>query len=187
MSAHSETWPQRHRLSVDDYYRMAETGVLSPDDRTELIDGEIIDMPPIGSRHADVVTMLGQRLVYAVGDVAQVRVQAPVRLLPRSEPQPDIAVVTARQGGYRNAHPGAADVLVLIEVSDSTLRYDLEIKARLYAKHGIAEYWVVDLESNRVHRHRRPGSDGYGERDEITDGTLPLPAPLSAITLDGVF
>lgn len=187
MSAHSEVWPQRHRLSVDDYYRMAETGVLSPDDRTELIDGEIIDMAPIGSRHAEAVTVLGQRLVYAVGDVAQVRVQAPLRLLPRSEPQPDIAVVAARQGGYRNAHPGAADVLLVIEVSDSTLRYDLEVKARLYAKHGIPEYWVVDLVSDRVHRHRRPAGDGYGERDEITGGALPLPSPLTAIKLDGLF
>ena len=187
MSAHSETWPQRHRHSVDDYYRMAESGVLSPDDRTELIDGEIIDMPPIGSGHAEVVTVLGQRLVYAAGETCQVRFQAPVRLPPRSEPQPDVALVRSRPGGYRNAHPGAADVLLVIEVSDSTLRYDLEVKARLYAKHGIPEYWVVDLVSNRVHRHRQPAADGYGERDEVPGGTLSLPAPLAAISLDGVF
>jgi len=140
MSAQTETWPRPHRLTVDEYYRMADAGLLSPDDRTELIEGEIVDMPPIGSPHAAIVTMLTERLVRLVGASAQVRVQAPVRFMPRSEPQPDIALVKPRSDAYRNAHPIAADVLLLIEVSESTLRFDLEVKSRLYATHGIPEY-----------------------------------------------
>ena len=86
MSAQSESWPRPHRLTVHDYYRMAEVGLLSPDDRTELIDGEIVDMPPIGSEHAFAVTLLTERLLRAAGDAAIVRVQQPVRFMPRSEP-----------------------------------------------------------------------------------------------------
>src|SRR5690606_26748569 len=144
MNAQTETWPRPHRLTVHDYYRMAEVGLLGPDDRTELIEGEIIDMPPIGDRHADLVRLLTKRLVQAAGDSAEVSSQLPVRLSLRSEPQPDFAVLKPRSGGYRQ-HPTPSDVLLLVEVSDSTLRYDLGRRARLYANHLIPEYWVVDL------------------------------------------
>jgi Uma2 family endonuclease len=187
MSAQTETWPRPHRLTVDDYYRMAEAGVLSPDDRTELIEGEIIDLPPIGPAHASVVSLLYKRLARAVGDTAEIRSQLPVRFVPRSEPQPDLALVVARADGYRRAHPVARDVLLLIEVSDTTLRYDLEVKARLYATHGIAEYWVVDLIGSRVWRHRRPSGRQYTERDEVTAGTLPLPSLAAEIALADLF
>ena len=175
MSAHSETWPRPHRLTVDEYYRMAEVGLLSPDDRTELIEGEIVDMPPIGSRHAAAVTVLAKRMINALGDLADGRIQFPVRFLPRSEPQPDVALVKYRSDAYRKAHPTANDTLLLIEVSDSTLRYDLEVKARLYAAHGILEYWVVDLVDRRVVRHRAPSGAQYTQVDEITAGTIDLP------------
>ena len=118
MSAHTESWPKPHRLTVDDYYRMAEVGVLSPNDRTELIEGEIIDMAPIGSVHAEVLRLLTKRLIETVRNAAHVSVQLPVRLSQRSEPQPDIAVLEARSDDYRRAHPSADDVLLLIEVSD---------------------------------------------------------------------
>ena len=176
MSAYTETWPKPHRLTVDDYYRMAEVGVLSPDDRTELIEGEIIDMAPIGSAHADVVRLLTKRLLSAFGHTAEVSVQLPVRLSQRSEAQPDIALLEARAEGYRHAHPSATDVLLLVEVSDTTLRYDLKVKARLYATHGVQEYWVVDLVSNRIWRHRRPSGTRYSEISEITAGTIELPS-----------
>ncbi len=166
---------------------MAEAGVLSPDDRTELIDGEIIDMPPIGSAHADVVTLLTKRLLQAVGESAEVRAQVPVRLSSHSEPQPDFALVRTKPGGYRRAHPVPGDVLLLIEVSDTTLRYDLGRKARLYAAHGIAEYWVVDLVANRIVRHRRPSETRYAERTEIAAGELELPAELGAIVVAELF
>ena len=173
MSAQGQTWPRPHRLTVNDYYRMAEVGLLSPDDRTELIEGEIVDMPPIGHRHADVVRRLYKRLVLAVGEMAEVSSQQPVRLSLRSEPQPDFALL--RPGDYRSAHPGPSDVELLIEVSDSTLRYDLDVKARLYAEHSIPEYWVVDLIGSRLVRHRAPRDGQYTQLDEIRSGTLSIP------------
>ncbi len=187
MSAHTESWPRPHRLTVDDYYRMAEVGVLSPDDRTELIEGEIVDMAPIGSAHADVVMLLTQRLFRAVGDSAAVRTQLPIRLSTRSEPQPDVALVKAKTAGYRRAHPSPGDVLLLIEVSDTTLRYDLNVKARLYATHEVPEYWVVDLVANRVFRHRLPSGSRYGERVEIAAGSLALPNGLGEIAVAELF
>lgn len=161
--------------------------MLSPDDRTELIEGDIIDMPPIGSRHAAIVTVLGKRLVQAVGDTVDVRVQAPLRLAPRSEPQPDIALVKSSPAAYRSAHPVAGDVLLLIEVSDATVRYDLEVKARLYATHGIPEYWVIDLPENRVCRHRRPSGERYTERDEMRTGAIRLPSLTNEILISDLF
>jgi Uma2 family endonuclease len=187
MSAQTDTWPRPHRLTVDDYYRMAEVGVLSPDDRTELIEGEIIDMAPIGSAHADVVRLLNQRLVRAVGDSAVVSIQLPVRLSQRSEPQPDLALLNPKARGYRRMHPTADDVLLLIEISDTTLRYDVGVKARLYATHGVAEYWVVDLVANRVWRHRKPSGTQYSERTEIAAGTLEIPNGLGEIAVAELF
>jgi Uma2 family endonuclease len=187
MSAQTETWPRPHRLTVDDYYRMAEVGVLSPDDRTELIEGEIVDMAPIGSSHADVLRLLYQRLVRAVGDEAVVSVQLPVRLSRHSEPQPDVALLKTKTAGYRRAHPGPADVLLLIEVSDTTLRYDLSTKARLYATHGIPEYWVIDLVANKVWRHLKPRATRYAERAEISAGTIPLLQDFGEIAVAELF
>ncbi|HSC15311.1 MAG TPA: Uma2 family endonuclease [Gammaproteobacteria bacterium] len=186
MSAQTESWPRPHRLTVDDYYRMAEVGLLHPDDRTELIEGEIIDMPPIGDRHAAVVRLLNTRLVRAVGDAAEVSSQLPVRLSLRSEPQPDFAVVKAKRGGYRK-HPQPRDVLLLIEVSDSTLRYDLGKRASLYAAHGIPEYWVFDLQRDRVWRHRDPNNREYARVDAAESGTLTLPTLDADISLEELF
>jgi Uma2 family endonuclease len=186
MSAQTESWPRPHRLTVHDYYRMAEVGLLSPDDRTELIEGEIIDMPPIGDRHAAAVRLLTTRLVRAVDDVAEVSAQLPVRLSLRSEPQPDFAIVKAKRGGYRK-HPQARDVLLLIEVSNSTLRYDLGKRANLYAAHAIPEYWVIDLRRDRVWRHRAPSDGVYTQLDEVTSGALPLPTLGVEISLADLF
>lgn len=187
MSAQTESWPRPHRLTVHDYYRMAEVGLLSPDDRTELIEGEIVDMPPIGSEHAFMVTLLTERLLRAAGESAVVRVQQPVRFMPRSEPQPDFALVRRTIDAYRHAHPVAKDVLLLIEVSESTLRYDLEVKARLYATHGIPEYWVVDLVNRRIVRHRAPGRAGYAQCDHVASGGLPLPTLGAELSLANLF
>ena len=183
MSAETTSWPRPHRLTVQDYHRMAEVGLLSPGDRTELIEGEIVDMPPIGSAHADVVTLLTRRLLEAVDDSVDVRVQQPVRLMPRSEPQPDLAVVRRTAEGYRHSHPTGHDVLLLIEVSDTTSRYDLTRKARLYAMHGIPEYWVVDLTGRRIVRHRMPEGAAYRHRDDVTSGALKLPMAAAEISL----
>lgn len=187
MSAQTESWPRPHRLTVHDYYRMAEVGLLSPDDRTELIEGEIVDMPPIGSEQASAITLLTRRLLRAVDDSIDVRVQLPVRFMPRSEPQPDLAVVRRAADAYRSGHPTATDVLLLIEISHSTLRYDLEDKARLYAKHRIPEYWVFDLVNRRVVRHRRPVGAEYRDRDEVGSGALPIPTLGIEVSLAELF
>lgn len=166
---------------------MAEAGVLSPDDRTELIEGEIVDMPPIGPNHASVVGLLSKLLIRKMDDDALVRVQLPVRFVPRSEPQPDFALVNPRVDHYREAHPVARDVLLLIEVSDSTLRYDLDTKARLYATHGIEEYWVVDLAACTVWRHRQPSGTRYSDIEQVSAGTLALPVGKGEVRVGDLF
>lgn len=154
----------RHRIDVDEYYRMAEAGILTENDHVELIDGEIIDMAPIGQGHASVVTRLNQSLVFAFGTNALVSPQNPVRLDNLNEPQPDFAVLRPRADFYATGdRPGPADVLLLIEVAASSLRYDRLVKLPLYARNGIAEVWIVDLQHRLLTSHRRPGPDGYDD------------------------
>ena len=121
MQSHMEDWLPRHRITVDEYYRMAEVGLLAADARVELIEGEILDMPPIGSRHAGVVSLLDRLLSRAAGDEAIVRVQLPLRLTNASEPQPDLALVKPRSDYYSTRHPTAADTLLVVEVSQTTV------------------------------------------------------------------
>ncbi|HEU4627878.1 MAG TPA: Uma2 family endonuclease [Steroidobacteraceae bacterium] len=175
MSVAMEEWPRRHRITVEEYYRMAEVGLLAPDARVELIEGEIIDMPPIGSRHASAVSRLHYLLVRAAGDRAVVRGQSPVRLDAYSEPQPDLAVLAPRADFYDKAHPTPADALLIIEVSETTLRYDRQRKQPLYARHGIPELWIVDIQGNQLHVFRKPAGGEY--TDSVTfrrPGPMPL-------------
>lgn len=145
-----------HPFTVDDYHRMGEAGILSADERTELIEGVVVTMSPIGSPHFAAVLRLERLLRDAVGGRAVVSVQGPVRLPPRSEPQPDVALLRPSPDQYETALPGPADVFLLAEVSDSTLARDRDVKAPLYARHGIAEYWIVDLQARTVLVHRDP-------------------------------
>ena len=179
---------QRHKLNVAEYYRMAEAGILGPAQRCELIEGEVIDMAPIGSRHGGAVKYLIFALTRAVGSQAVVSAQDPVGLSPFSEPQPDLALLRPRADFYRSDHPRPEDVLLLVEVADTSLRYDLEVKVPLYARHGIAEVWVLDLAGMRVHVLRRPGANGYGEHQDIAPATVaPLALPECAIDLRPAF
>jgi Uma2 family endonuclease len=168
----------RHRISVDDYYRMSEVGLLACDARVELIDGEVFDMVPIGSGHAAVVNALSRLLFSAVGSRATLTVQQPVRLDRSSEPQPDLALLKPRADFYYAAHPGPADVLLLIEVCDATLRYDREVKLPLYARHAIPEVWLLDLQGRVLQRSRAPVDGRYTDatvhdRGMIEPGLLP--------------
>jgi Uma2 family endonuclease len=158
--------PSRHRLTVADYYRMAEVGILAPDARVELIDGEIIDMAPPGSLHAATVMFLTRALMHAVDDRALLLAQNPVRLSEYSEPQPDLALLRPRDDFYREHHPRAHDVLLIIEVAATSLRFDRETKLPLYARHGIPEMWLVDLGGKRLVRHRAPQQGAYTLVDE---------------------
>jgi hypothetical protein len=139
---------------------MAETGVLEPDERVELIEGEIVEMSPIGARHARCVDRLNALLVPLVTGRAIVRVQGPVLLSPISEPQPDVALLAWRQDFYAEA-PGPADILLAVEVADSSLLTDRRVKVPLYGRSGVPETWLVDLVANRVEVHRDPGPSGY--------------------------
>jgi Uma2 family endonuclease len=175
---------QRHRLTVAEYYRMAEVGILAPGARVELIEGEVIDMPPIGSLHAGTVKYLARQLMYAVGDTAIVSTQDPVFLDPHSEPQPDVALLHPRPDFYRGAHPTPADVFLLVEVADTTLAYDTQIKLPLYARHGIPEVWLVDLTNQRFIIHRSPTSTGFHDAQSLTDLSAVTPLLLPGVTVD---
>jgi Uma2 family endonuclease len=163
MSVVMTDWITRHRVTVDEYYRMAEAGILSSDARVELIEGEIIDMSPIGTGHGGTVTHLNRLLHEAVGRQAQVLVQSCIRLSDISEPVPDLALVVARADFYKKRHPGPSDTLLVVEVSQSSLRYDLQIKAPLYARHGIPEYWLIDLPAREIRFFRSPKSGQYSD------------------------
>lgn len=180
----------RHKLSVDVYYRMIDIGVFGKEDRVELIDGEIIDMAPIGQDHAGTVNGLAEALFLAFAGRAIVSVQNPIQLDERSAPQPDFAVLRRRDDFYRTGtRPGPADILLLIEVADSSLRFDRTVKLPLYAKAGIAEVWIVDLQHQVVEVNRAPVDDRYGEvaTKKIGDGLIPLLAPDVRIGMDQVF
>ncbi len=180
-----------HPFTVDDYHRMAEAGILSADERTELIEGVIVTMAAIGSPHFVAVLLLDQLLRAAVGTRAVVSVQGPVRLPPRSEPQPDLALLRPPVKRYRTALPGPRDVFLLVEVSDSTLARDRDVKAPLYAKHGIPEYWLVDLDAQRVlvHRDPLPTERRWGFVQPFgADAVLDVTAlPGAAVPLAGLF
>ena len=155
--------PSRHLISVDAFHRMVETGILGHQDRVELIDGEIIDMSPIGVLHAAIVDVLARHFGRRTGESVFVRCQNPLRLDDISEPEPDIAILRPRADFYMTAHPGASDVLLVIEVADTSLAYDLGTKVPLYARHGIPEVWVIDAATRQTRVFRRPvGSGGTG-------------------------
>lgn len=175
MSVHVE----RRAFNTAEYHRMVEAGILSEDDRTELIEGEVIRMSPIGSRHAACVDNLGRILNRRVGDAAVVRVQNPVHLDDFSEPQPDVALLRPRADFYADSHPAPDDVLLVIEVADTSAGYDREVKVPLYARAGIPEVWVVDLTADRVEVYTRPEGGAYahaaraGRGEELSPGQFP--------------
>lgn len=151
----------RRLFTVDDYYRMAEAGILRHGERVELLEGEIVQMAAIGSRHAGCVNRLTRIFVTGVGPEALVTVQNPVRLSDLSEPQPDVAVVRPRPDDYMERHPLPDDVLLVVEVADTSVPVDRERKAPLYATAGIPEYWIVDLPAEVVEVYREPEGGHY--------------------------
>ncbi|HEV8683316.1 MAG TPA: Uma2 family endonuclease [Actinomycetota bacterium] len=175
---------QPYRFTVEDYHRMAEAGILGEDDRVELIEGEIVEMPPIGSPHGGTVKALIHLFSKRVGDRALVAAQDPVRLSDFSEPQPDLMLLRRRPDFYRDAHPTPADVLLLVEVADTSAAYDRSVKVPLYAHAGIPEYWLVDLERGVVEVHRSPAGDRYGEVLELAAGARVAPVSLADVELD---
>ncbi|MFQ5676610.1 MAG: Uma2 family endonuclease [bacterium] len=151
----------RRLFTVEEYYEMAHSGILSEEDRVELLAGEIVEMSPIGSRHAACIKYLNQVFSKLLGDLAVVSVQDPVRLTPYSEPEPDLALLRPREDFYAQAHPKPQDVFLVIEVSETSVETDREVKLPLYAEAGIPEVWIFDLEARCVEVYRKPFERAY--------------------------
>lgn len=175
--------PLRRRFTVDEYECMIATGILKEDERLELLSGEIVAKMPIGSRHQGCVNYLGAVFTPGVAGAAIVHTQGPVRLTPDSEPEPDVMLLRPRLDFYRAANPTPEDVLLLIEVADSSLDHDLLIKLPGYAAAGIAEVWIIDLNGRRLLVFRRPIPDGYHDRVEYQPGATVAPIAFPALTL----
>ena len=176
--------PARHRLDVDAYYKMAEAGIPTRADRVELIDGEIIDLPPIGSPHAAITNRLNRLVARAAADgLVLVSVQSPLRLDTFNEPEPDLMLLRPRADDYQANHPGAADVLLLIEVSDSSLAYDRGRKLALYAKFGVAEVWIIDIAGSALEIYRQPKEGAYALMERRTSGSL-TPDRVPSVAID---
>ena len=164
----------RRLFTREEYHRMAEVGILKSTDRVELIRGEIVQMSPIGRRHAAFVNNLTRLLVIHLADRAVVSVQNPLALSGDTEPQPDLAMLRRRVPPYKDVEPVTEDVLLLVEVAESSLASDRSTKLRLYAEAGISEYWLVDAVAERVEVYRGPAAGAYRETARVT-----APATLS--------
>ena len=183
MSTGVQAAPSRRRFDVDDYHAMVRAGILLEGDRVELIEGEIVEMHTIGSRHAACVNRLNRLLVIALAGRGLVSIQNPVRLDRYSEPQPDVVVLRPRSDDYASGHPEPTSAFFAIEVADTSLTYDRTVKLLLYAKAGIPEVWIVDLDAGAVEVHRQPHDEGYRRVERITEGRL-APAAFPDVELE---
>lgn len=161
---------QKHYFNVDEYHRMTQAGILSEDARVELIDGEIVEMSPIGSQHAGCVNRSGALLNRKAGDIAVVSIQNPIRLSDFSEPEPDIALLKPREDFYSNSHPTPADILLVIEVAETSMEYDRDIKLPLYARAGIHEAWLIILPKEVIEVYSQPKNGRYQKVQRLKRG-----------------
>ena len=157
------------RFTVDEYHAMVQAGILTEDDRVELIDGKILLMAPVGNRHAACVKRLTRFFYQHVAERATISVQDPIRL-HRSEPEPDVALLSFREDAYADRLPTAEDVLLLVEVADTTLDRDENLKLPVYAAQGIPEVWIVALTEGYVDVYHRPSNDTYASRNRFSRG-----------------
>ena len=174
----------QHRFNVKDYYRMAETGVLRPDARVELLDGRIIDMSPIGPFHGGLVKRLSRIFNLKAKGRWIVSTQDPVRLDDHSEPEPDVMLLKPAADDYTGRHPQPDDVFLLIEVSDTTLEFDLGEKLPAYGRAGIAEVWIVNLNDATIEVYREPNFTGFGSKSVLRAGDLAKPLAFPDVTID---
>lgn len=175
-------------FSIDEYHRMAEAGIFSEDDRVELIEGEIVVMSPIGNPHAAGVRRLIHIFTESLRGSVTLDAQNPVRLDDWSEPQPDITLLRRRDDFYASKAPTAEDVVLVVEVADSSVGYDRGVKAPLYARHGICECWLLDLPADVLEVYRKPAEDGYRLVRRFRRGeTISLEAfPSVTFTVDSI-
>ena len=171
---------RKRRFTVDEYHRMGQAGILSEEDRVELIDGDVVAMTPIGTRHNACVSCATRALVTATGDAAIVLPQGSVRLSRHDEPEPDLVLLRPRSDFYAARHAGPEDILLVIEIADSSIAYDRDVKARLYAESGVPEYWLADLNANVVWRHSAAERGVYRTREPYRRGQYIAPQLLPA-------
>jgi len=174
---------KKHYFTVDEFYRMAQSGIFSEDDRVELIEGEVVEMSPIGSTHQGCVDALNSLLKEKVGNTAIVRVQGPIHIDKYSEPQPDIALLKPRRDFYRRSHPTPADVLLIIEVADTSVAYDRNVKLPLYASCGIPEAWLINLPKDFIELHSEPKNGEYQRVQRLRRGKKLVSVTIQGLTL----
>ena len=162
--------PPTRPITVDDFQRMCETGIIKPDERVELIEGELIAIPPVNAPHASIVTRMQYVLMERLRELALVWQQMPLVVSERSAPFPDITLLRVREDFYRSRLPNRDDHFAVVEVSDTMLPYDRGAKLRMYAKAGIADYWIVDVNAEKIEICRDPHELGYGSRVVATKG-----------------
>jgi Uma2 family endonuclease len=162
-------------FTVHDYHRMVDAGILSEDDRVELIRGEVIAMSPIGPRHSAAVLRANQALGRLVGDLAIVGVQGSIRLDEYDEPQPDLYLLRPKDDFYASGHAGPTDIFLIIEVADSSLEYDSTIKMNLYAETGVPEYWISNVRADCLVAYSNPIKDTYGTVQQFHRGQTIAP------------
>jgi Uma2 family endonuclease len=171
------------RFTVDEFHRMAVAGIFHEDDRVELLDGHIVEMTPIGPGHSGCVGALTALLARQIGDTTLLWVQNPVRLGIHAEPQPDVALIQARPHGYRSEHAGPDDILLVIEVADTTPERDRDDKIPLYAQAGIPDVWLVHLPAQSIVVHREPRAGHYTSIHTARRGETLAPLLLPGIRL----
>lgn len=163
------------RLSVQDYHLMADAGILAPDERVELIEGQLYRMAAKGTFHSAAITRIKRLLEARLGNRVLLRFQDPVRLSGDSEPEPDVAVVRPDRLDYEDHHPTSEEIYLLIEVSDRTLKYDRELKAPAYARSRVREYWILDVNARQLYMFREPGAEGYTNQVVLAESDLIAP------------
>lgn len=179
----------RKRFTVEQYHQMIESRILTEDDRVELIQGEILQMSPVGRRHAACVDRLVEFLILQLASQAIVRVQSPIQLNDNSEPQPDLALLRRRTDFYQQGHPTPIDIFLIIEVSDSTIDYDREVKVPVYAQNGILEVWLIDLNTQSIEVYRESSGTDYRSKQSFSRGQVlsPLSFPDLTLTVAQIF
>jgi Uma2 family endonuclease len=164
----SPLFQRKKRLfTADEYERLADVGILRPDDRTELIEGEIIRVVAMKSPHAACISRIMAMLQPLTNRRFQLRIQCPLRLDVHNEPEPDVLLLKPRKDFYESRHPAAADVLLLIEVCDTSIEFDQKVKVPLYARFGVPEVWLIGLRHKRVEVYREPSKTGYVQLEHL--------------------
>ena len=166
------TLPLKHLINLDEWRRMGEANIFPPDSRVELINGEILDMAPIGSCHAGHLKIINKLFTRLMPDDLITSIQDPLQLGDLSEPEPDFMLLKPHEDFYTSRHPTVYDVLLLIEVADSSLRFDQTEKLHLYAQHGVPEYWLLNLNELCLEVYRKPSGDAYAEKTTLHQGDI---------------